>query len=45
MAHHDVTVLFREVSDFYFSSSQMGSHYILIIINIIQNIWNLFSAI
>jgi len=37
MAHHDVTVLFREVSDFHFSTPQMGSNFVRYFLNIIKH--------
>jgi len=36
MANHDVTVLFRKVSDFHFLTPQMGSNYAHYFLNIIK---------
>jgi len=48
MAHHDVAVLFREVSDYYFSTLQNGQQFVHCFLNNIkyyQNISNLFPII
>ena len=44
MAHHDVTVLFRKVYDFHFSTPQMGSKFLHCFLNIITEYMELIPG-